>query len=121
MAKPKFSWGQEFDDYLNSLSEKNRAKFSGMIIKIESLELSDSIRKERVKKLTQNIFEIRVRTSEHWMRGCYFQITGNEYYITHGFNKKTTKTPKRELSRAIQSKNIFFKIKFRRDNDEPNG
>lgn len=42
------------------------------------------------------MYEIRARTDEHWLRGCYFQIKGSKYFITHGFNKKQNKTPKKE-------------------------
>lgn len=109
--------GNEFEEYLHSLSTKDEAKFRAVIDRVENTDLIDSIRKERVKKLTGDIYELRARTDEHWLRGCYFKIRGNEYYITHGFNKKTNKTPSREIKRA---KNIRNKIlsQHRSDNHE---
>lgn len=71
-----------------------------LIRRDEAEDLVVSIRKERVKKLTNDIYELRAYTNEHWLRGCYFQIKDNKYFITHGFNKKTNKTPQREIKRS---------------------
>ena len=74
MVKPTFDWGHEFDKYLNSLSVKDEVKFRALIDRVENMELQDSIRKERVKKLTDDIYELRTQTDEHWLRGCYFKL-----------------------------------------------
>ncbi len=108
MVKPEFDWGDEFEEYLNSLSIKEEAKFRALIDRVEKTDLRDSIRKERVKKLEDNLYELRARTDEHWLRGCYFQIKGTRYYITHGFNKKTNKTPNREIQKAKNIRKQFL-------------
>lgn len=100
MNKPEFDWGMEFQSYLDSLSEKDSAKFLAVIRRIEVSGIQDSIRKERVKRLEKDLYEIRAQTNEHWLRGCYFQLRGNQYYITHGFSKKSNQTPKKEIQRA---------------------
>ncbi|MGE7365430.1 type II toxin-antitoxin system RelE/ParE family toxin [Desemzia incerta] len=51
---------------------------------------------------------MRAQTDEHWLRGCYFQIKGTHYYITHGFNKNTNKTPSKEISRAEKIRQDFL-------------
>lgn len=48
----------------------------------------------------ENLFEPRIRERTNIHRMIYFFIEGNEIIITHGFTKKTTKTPKREIERA---------------------
>lgn len=112
MLIPEFDWGKEFDDYLSSLSVKDEAKLLALIDRVENTTLQDSIRKERVKKITSDIYELRTQTNEHWLRGCYFHVKENRYYITHGFNKKTNKTPKREIERARSIKNrVNFNFK----------
>lgn len=108
MINPEFDWGIEFDDYLDSLSDKDEAKLRALIERVESSSLHDSIKKERVKKIDDDIYELRARTDEHWIRACYFQIKGNHYYITHGFNKKTNKTPTREILKAKNIRKIYF-------------
>lgn len=108
MVKPEFDWGKDFDEYLESLSLKDEAKIRALIDRIENNKLQDSIRKDRVKKLNDTIYEIRAQTDEHWLRGCYFQIKGTHYYITHGFNKNTNKTPSKEISRAEKIRQDFL-------------
>lgn len=108
MTKPEFDWGSEFEEYLNSLNIKDEAKFRSLIDRVEKTDLRDSIRKKRVKKLENDIYELRAQTDEHWLRGCYFQIRGTHYYITHGFNKKTNKTSGREIRRAKDIRREFL-------------
>lgn len=119
MIKPEFDWGDEFEKFLNSLSNKDEAKFRALIDRVESTNLHESIRKERVKKLDDHIFELRARTDEHWLRGCYFQVRGANYYITHGFSKKTRKTPSKEITKAQKiRKDYFSQTNFRREENE---
>lgn len=115
MIRPEFDWGEEFDKFLYLLSDKDEAKMRAMIERVESTSLQDSIRKKRVKKLTKDIYELRTQTDEHWLRGCYFQIKENNYWITHGFSKKTNKTPKKEIQKANTLRTTFF---MRRKNNE---
>ncbi|MDE1549499.1 type II toxin-antitoxin system RelE/ParE family toxin [Jeotgalibaca caeni] len=116
MVKPEFDWGDEFEEYLNSLSLKDEAKFRALIERVEKTDLVDSIRKERVKKLDDDLYELRASTDEHWMRGCYFQVKGSSFYITHGFSKKTKKTPIKEIKRALAIRKSFFsRMNSRRD------
>lgn len=118
MVKPEFDWGQEFETFLNSLSTKEEARFRALIDRVENTDLQDSIRKERVKKLNDDIYELRAQTNDHWLRGCYFQIKGTEYYITHGFSKKTNTTPAREISRAKKIRKVFWSAGNKRRGDK---
>lgn len=114
MVRPAFEWEEEFDKYLDSLSKKDRAKILARIDLVQKIELVDSIRKEYVKKLDDTIYEIRARTDEHWLRGCYFHVEGTRFYITHGFNKKQNKTPKKEITKAKKIKDSMLEILLRR-------
>ena len=118
MVKPEFDWGQEFETFLNSLSTKEEAKFRALIDRVENTDLQDSIRKERVKKLDDDIYELRVQTNDHWLRDCYFQIKVTEYYITHRFSKKTNRTPTREIRRAKAVKKAYWSARIKRRNDK---
>ena len=118
MVKPEFDWGQEFETFLNSLSTKEEAKFRALIDRVENTDLQDSIRKDRVKKLDDDIYELRAQTNDHWLRGCYFQIKGTEYYITHGFSKKTNTTPAREIRRAKTIRKAFWSAGIKRRDEE---
>ena len=55
---------------------------------------------ELVKKLDYEIYEIRSKISTHIQRVLYFHKDSNKYIVTHGFTKKTQKTPVREIQHA---------------------
>ena len=52
-----------------------------------------------IKKLQDKLYELRI-PGKTAIRILY-TITGGEYYLLHGFKKKTQKTPARELKVAI--------------------
>ena len=56
--------------------------------------------RELVKKLDYEIYEIRFKISSYIQRVLYFHKDNNRYIITHGFTKKTQKTPIREIQHA---------------------
>lgn len=51
--------------------------------------------------------EIRLKCPNSIQRALYFHIINNRYIITHGFTKKTQKTPKREIIHAKQIRREF--------------
>ncbi len=61
---------------------------------------------------TDGLFEIRVDTSGNAFRIFSFFDEGNLIIITNGFQKKTQKTPKEEIKRALRIKKDYFDEKF---------
>ena len=57
-------------------------------------------RMEWIKKVDNDIFEIRSKVSSNIQRALYFHVTDERYIITHGFTKKTQKTPTNEIIKA---------------------
>lgn len=51
--------------------------------------------------------EIRLKCPNSIQRALYFHVINNRYIITHGFTKKTQKTPKREIIHAKQIRREF--------------
>lgn len=105
---PEFKWDDEFDIFLDSLSNKEAAKLLSIIDKIEKTDMQTATRQEWVKKLEDNLYEIRASLSRNALRGIYFQIKGSEYFIIHGFRKKANKTPKRELEKGRKLRDSFL-------------
>ncbi|AWN18097.1 type II toxin-antitoxin system RelE/ParE family toxin [Streptococcus sobrinus] len=64
-------------------------------------------RMEWVKRLDNEIFEIRSKFSSNIQRALYFHVSGNRFIITHGFTKKSQKTPFSEIQRAKIIKQEF--------------
>lgn len=97
------------EKYLDTLQDKQADKLLARIEAIENLGLEISIRQKYVKKIADNLFEIRSRVGNSQQRALYFQYIDNKYVITHGFTKKTQKTPKREITRAKSIRRKYLK------------
>lgn len=104
--EPKFEFYQDVDgnsqfiDFIKGLPQKDADKLLAVISNIQEIGLLTAIRQEWVKRLDKDIFEIRSKTSNNIQRALYFQKVGSIYMITHGFTKKTQKTPVSEIERA---------------------
>jgi phage-related protein len=53
------------------------------------------------KKITKDLFEIRIRHKDHW-RAIYAYIKGDIIIIVSLFKKKTNKTPLKELKKVYK-------------------
>lgn len=113
MEKPKFisytrpNGHNEFEEFYNSLPTKDRNKLRATIDMIEEAGIQAAIQLEWVKKLDSEIYEIRSKISSNIQRALYFHVRNNQYIITHGFTKKTQKTPTKEIIKAEQIKEEF--------------
>lgn len=109
MQKPEFDWAQNFEDFLNSLDSKEAAKLLSVIENIEEHGLIIAQRNKWVKKLEYNLYEVRANAKGNALRGIYFQVENNNYFITHGFKKKSNKTPRKELQLGKSIRERFLK------------
>ena len=106
MEKPKFEFytrpngHNEFLEFYNTLPYKDRRKLMATIEIIEKKGMIIAFQLELVKKLDYEIYEIRSKISTRIQRVLYFHKDSNKYIVTHGFTKKTQKTPVREIQHA---------------------
>ena len=94
----------EFEKFLDSMPLKDAAKLLAVIEKTEKYGLLVAAQNQWVKKLESNLFELRSKVGSNIQRAIYFHVVGDRYIITHGFTKKTQKTPKREIEKALKIK-----------------
>jgi len=73
----------------------------------------DQVPKTYFKKLedTEGIWEIRIKFTSNIYRIFSFWDKGNLIILTHGIQKKTQKTPKKEIKMAEQYKKDYFRRK----------
>ena len=88
-------------EFLEELSVKERAKIFACIEKLVELKSSGIQPKENLSKyLEDGIFEIRVTFKNRISRSLYFYESEKQIIFTHGFVKKSSKTPKNEIEKA---------------------
>ena len=101
------------EDFLDSLSSKQAQKAIWVMQLIEELE---QVPTTYLKKLTNTdeIWEIRIQQSNNIFRLLGFFNKGQFIVLTNGFQKKTQKTPKSEISLAENRKADYLQ---RTEND----
>lgn len=95
------------DEFLDSLSAKDEAKVMRTIQLLE--ELGIHIRGPHCDYLGDNIYELRTKISSNIYRVLYFHHENNKFVLTHGFTKKTQKTPPREIRLAKSYRDDYLK------------
>ena len=93
-------------DFLNSLDSKMRAKLVDQIKYLQ--EVGHLIRPPRSEHLQGEIYELRAQSNGNISRILYFFVIGNKAVLTHGFIKKTQKTPQREIDRAEEYRKQYL-------------
>ena len=80
-----------------------------MLRTIQLLEVNgNKLREPYTKFLRDGIFELRAKEGSDITRVLYFYMIGNKAVLSHGFIKKTDKTPSSEIDRAIHNRNDYL-------------
>ncbi len=93
------------EEFLDSLTGKQAQKVAWVLRLIEEL---DRVPSQYFKKLvnTEDIWEVRVQLGNNIFRllGFFDEDEKNLLILTHGFAKKTQKTPPQEIETATKRK-----------------
>jgi len=74
---------------------------------LQLVEELDAIPERYLKKLTSDIWECRIQFGGNIFRIlCFFD--GPDVVLTHGFQKKTRKTPRTEIEKAESNRIDYF-------------
>ena len=103
-------FSEEVMEFLESLEEKAREK---ILFNIDKAKAKDD--KRLFKKLTSEIWEFRTLFNKKQYRLFAFWDKSDKQMTivvaTHGIVKKSQKTPKKEIEKAILMMNEYFKTK----------
>lgn len=99
----------EFTEFVDGLPLKDQQKLLATILLIQENGMLMAQKAKWVKKISDNLFEIRSSFGNNIQRVIYFHVSDNRYVITHGFTKKTEKTPMRQISHALKMREEFEK------------
>lgn len=99
-------------DFLDSLSGKAAQKATWVLRLLEDMEIVPS---SYFKKLvgTQEIWECRIQFGSNAYRILCFFMENSVVVLTHGFVKKSQKTPKAEIKKAEAYRKDFLKKRGR--------
>ena len=94
-------------DFVDSLDDKAGARIDAFIERLRAY--GNRMQGKFVKKLTSDIFELRVKQFDRIFRVLFFYQPGMLIVITSGFQKKTQETPQAEITRAEQLRKLWMK------------
>lgn len=98
-------------EFIDSLDDKAAARVDAFI---ERMRISGNRMEGKfVKKLSNGIFELRVKQFDRIFRVLYFYQPGMLIVIASGFQKKTERTPPAEIARAEQLRRLWLKWRNR--------
>ena len=86
------------EKFIDSLGVKMKAKLFGRLELLE--EHGSQLGMPYSRYLEDGIFELRIVQGSDIIRVMYFIAVGDRVILTHGFVKKTQRTPRSEIGRA---------------------
>jgi phage-related protein len=98
-------------EFVDSLDDKATARIDAFIERLRVY--GNRMQGKFVKKLTDDIFELRVKQFDRIFRVLFFYQPGMLIVITSGFQKKTQETPPAEITRAEQLRRLWMKYRNR--------
>jgi len=98
-------------EFVDSLDDKAAARIDAFIERLRIY--GNRMQGKFVKKLTNDIFELRVKQFDRIFRVLFFYQPGMLIVITSGFQKKTEQTPPGEVTRADQLRKLWLKYRNR--------
>jgi phage-related protein len=98
-------------EFVDSLDDKAAARIDAFIERLRIY--GNRMQGKFVKKLTDDIFELRVKQFDRIFRVLFFYQPGMLIVITSGFQKKTQETPPGEIARAEQFRKLWVKYRNR--------
>ncbi len=105
-----FLYQNYFEDFYTKQKQKVKDKILWTFRLIETIE---QVPEDYLKHLsgTDGLYEIRVQQGSDTFRIFCFFDEGKLVVLANGFQKKTQKTPKSEIDKAIKTKNEYEKEK----------
>jgi phage-related protein len=98
-------------EFVDSLDDKAAARVDAFIERLRVY--GNRMQGKFVKKLTDNIFELRVKQFDRIFRVLFFYQPGMLIVVTSGFQKKTEQTPQGEITKAEQLRKLWMKYRNR--------
>lgn len=107
------TYGGHFESFISGLSPDQRKKIHYGLLLLKKL---DRIPQKYVKHIRDGIYELRTEYAGNIFRTFFFFDQGNIVVLLNGFQKKTQKTPKKEIEKAIRLKEEYYETKNRQYN-----
>lgn len=108
MKREVIAFGDYYDEFMATLTEKEALKVEWVI---SLLETQDRLPTKFIKHIQEGIYELRIKIGSNIYRIFFIFDDDKIVVLFNGFQKKTQKTPKNEIEKAIKIKNEYYEYK----------
>ena len=105
MNRRILTYGGYFERFMESLSVKEQQKVKYGLLLLKTLE---KIPTKFDKNIREGIYELRTEYNGNIFRVFFIFDDGNIVVLFNGFQKKTQKTPEKEIELAIKIKERYY-------------
>jgi phage-related protein len=99
-----------FEDFLSKQRQKIREKIVWTFLLIEEVQQVPETYLKHIEG-TEGLYEIRIQLARDIFRIFCFFDEGKLIVLANGFQKKTQKTPKQEISKALKIMEEYYENK----------
>ena len=112
MEKRKIlTYGGYFEYFMQSLPQKDKEKIQYGLLMLKTIERLST---KYVKHIREGLYELRTDYHGNSYRVFFIFDEGNIIVLFNGFQKKTTKTPLSEITKALKIKEDYYADKHSR-------
>lgn len=104
------SYKSYFEDFLEKQNPKVKAKIAWTLKLIEEIHQVPETYLKHIEE-TDGLYEVRVQQGSDIFRVFSFFDEGKLIILANGFQKKTQKTPKKEIMKALKIKKEYYENK----------
>lgn len=106
------TYGGYFEAFMHKLDEKVQRKID---YALQLLKMQERLSTKFVKAVGDGLFELRIEYEGNIYRVFFIFDNGQIVVLFNGFQKKTQKTPKKEIEKALQIKEAYYADKQSQD------
>lgn len=105
MSRKIRAYKSYFRDFIQSLKEEEAEK---IFYALDLLKTQNLVSRKFVKYIREEIYELRAEYNGNIFRVFFIFDKGNIVILFNGFQKKTQKTPEKEIRKAIRLKEEYY-------------
>ena len=105
MERRILTYGGYFERFMQELTQKEQEKVKYGLLLLKSLE---RVPIKFVKYIREGIYELRTEYNSNIFRVFFIFDCGNVVVLFNGFQKKSQKTPEKEIEMAIRIKGEYY-------------
>ncbi len=108
MKREVIAYKHYFKDFISQLTSAERKKVGYVL---DMLRTQQRVSTKFVKAIQDELYELRVEYNSNIYRLFFIFDNGNVVVLFNGFQKKTQKTPKNEIEKALKLKEEYYGTK----------